>query len=323
MQKQNYTVPLTAIIKEASLEVLHMPCDPATRMVGSRDVNRPGLALSGYLNYFDSDRLQVLGKIEHSFLENLPHDLRTSHIDELVRTNPPAIIMARDLSIPDELQTSCETHGVPLLRSKDSTSELMAALISFLNVQLAPRITRHGVLVEVYGEGVLLLGDSGIGKSETAIELIKRGHRLIADDAVEIRRVSAKTLVGSSPDNIRHFVELRGIGIVNVRRMYGIGSVKNTEKINMAIQLEPWEQGKNYDRLGLDGETINILGIEVPSITIPVSPGRNLAIIIESAAMNNRQKKMGYNSAQELLHKLGMAEETGLPGGAEAEWEKF
>ncbi len=313
MAKQTYTVPLSAIIKETSLEVVYTPCDPAERLVCSADINRPGLALSGYFDYFDSDRIQVMGKNEYGFMENLPHDLRDIHLNELVGTNPPAIIVTRGLPIMNELLQACQEHGVPLLRSHESTSSLMAALIAYLNVQLAPRITRHGVLVEVYGEGVLLLGDSGIGKSETAVELIKRGHRLIADDAVEIRRVSAKTLVGSSPDNIRHFIELRGIGIVNVRRMYGIGSVKNTEKINMAIQLEPWEQGKNYDRMGLDGETINILGIEVPSITIPVSPGRNLAIIIESAAMNNRQKKMGYNSAQELLQKLGMAEEISNP----------
>ena len=321
MAKQIYTVPLSAIIKETSLEIIHMPCEPETRMVASADINRPGLALSGYLDYFDSDRIQIIGKNEYGFMENLPHDLRDSHLNELVGTNPPAIIVTRGLPIMSELLQACQEHGVPLLRSHESTSSLMAALIAYLNVQLAPRITRHGVLVEVYGEGVLLLGDSGIGKSETAVELIKRGHRLIADDAVEIRRVSAKTLVGSSPDNIRHFIELRGIGIVNVRRMYGIGSVKNTEKINMAIQLEPWEQGKNYDRMGLDGETINILGIEVPSITIPVSPGRNLAIIIESAAMNNRQKKMGYNSAQELLHKLGMAEENGIPDASQ--WENY
>ena len=321
MAKKSYTVPLSAIIKESSLEVIHMPCDPASRMVASSDINRPGLALSGYLDYFDSDRIQVLGKNEHSFLENLPHDLRENHLNELVGTNPPAIIVARELEILPELLEACRTHGVPLLHSKESTSSLMAALIGYLSVQLAPRITRHGVLVEVYGEGVLLLGDSGIGKSETAIELIKRGHRLIADDAVEIRRVSAKTLVGSSPDNIRHFIELRGIGIVNVRRMYGIGSVKNTEKINMVIQLEPWEQGKNYDRMGLDGETVNILGIEVPSITIPVSPGRNLAVIIESAAMNNRQKKMGYNAAQELLHKLGMADDIDMPDTSQ--WDHY
>ena len=321
MASKTYTVPLSAIIKETSLEVVYTPCPPEERMVISADVNRPGLALSGYLDYFDSDRIQIMGKNEYGFMENLPHDLRDSHLNDLVGTNPPAIIVTRDLPIMPELLECCREHGVPLLRSKESTSNLMAALISYLSVQLAPRITRHGVLVEVYGEGVLLLGDSGIGKSETAIELIKRGHRLIADDAVEIRRVSAKTLVGSSPDNIRHFIELRGIGIVNVRRMYGIGAVKNTEKINMVIQLEPWEQGRNYDRMGLEGETINILGIEVPSITIPVSPGRNLAIIIESAAMNNRQKKMGYNAAQELLHKLGMAEDSDIADTSH--WEQY
>ena len=315
MAEKKYTIPLSAVIKETGLEVVYLPENGNDRPVSSPDVNRPGLALCGYLDYFDNDRLQVIGRNEHGFLSNLPQDLRQCHIDELAGTNPPAIIVTRDLPVLAELKEACEKHNVPLLKSKDSTSWLMAALVSYLNVELAPRITRHGVLVEVYGEGVLLLGDSGIGKSETAIELIKRGHRLIADDAVEIRRVSAKTLVGSSPDNIRHFVELRGIGIVNVRRMYGIGAVKNTEKINLAIQMEPWEQGKNYDRMGLEGETINLLGIDVPSITIPVSPGRNLAIIIEGAAMVNRQKKMGYNAAQELLHKLGMAEETGLPEG--------
>ena len=321
MAKQTYTVPLSAIVKETSLEVVYTPCPTEERMVSSADVNRPGLALSGYLDFFDSDRIQVMGKNEHSFLENLPHDLRESHLNELMGTNPPAVILCRDLPVLPELLDACQAHRVPLLVSKESTSALMANLIAYLNVQLAPRITRHGVLVEVYGEGVLLMGDSGIGKSETAMELIKRGHRLIADDAVEIRRVSAKTLVGSSPDNIRHFIELRGIGIVNVRRMYGIGSVKTTEKINMVIQMEPWEQGKNYDRMGLDGETIDILGIAVPSITIPVSPGRNLAIIIESAAMNNRQKKMGYNAAQELLHKLGMADDSGVPDASH--WDNY
>ncbi|MBQ8683644.1 MAG: HPr(Ser) kinase/phosphatase [Clostridia bacterium] len=323
MPKQAYTVPLSAIIEETGLESIYMPCPPEERMVSSCDVNRPGLALSGYFDYFDNDRIQVIGKNEHGFLENLPHDLRTSHLDELVSTNPPAIIVTRSLPIFPELQEACEKYGVPLLLSKDSTSGLMAALIAFLNVQLAPRITRHGVLVEVYGEGVLLLGDSGIGKSETAIELLKRGHRLIADDAVEIRRVSAKTLVGSAPANIRHFIELRGIGIVNVRRIFGIGSVKNTEKIDMAIQMEPWNNEKVYDRMGLDNETMDILGISVPTMTIPVKPGRNLAIIIEVAAISNRQKKMGYNAAQELMHKLGMVEETGLPKGASSEWEKF
>ena len=199
----------------------------------------------------------------------------------------------------------------------------MAALIAFLNVQLAPRITRHGVFVEVYGEGILLAGDSGVGKSETAIELVKRGHRLIADDAVEIRRVSAKTLVGSAPDNIRHFIELRGIGIVNARRIFGMGAVKVTEKIDMVIQLEQWDSEKVYDRMGLDSEYADILGITVPMLTIPVKPGRNLAIIIEVAAMNNRQKKMGYNAAQELMHNLGMDDQVPPPPEAQTEWEQF
>jgi len=200
-------------------------------------------------------------------------------------------------------------YKVPILRTNDTTSSFMSALISFLNVELAPRITRHGVLVEVYGEGVLMLGESGVGKSETAIELIKRGHRLIADDAVEIRRVSSKTLVGSSPDNIRHFIELRGIGIINARRIFGIGSVKMTEKIDLVVNLEQWDQNKVYDRMGVESEKTKILGLDITSVTIPVKPGRNLAVIIEVAAMNNRQKKMGYNAAKELLHKLGLESE--------------
>ena len=201
---------------------------------------------------------------------------------------------------------AAKQNQVPIVRTQDATSSFMAALISFLNVELAPRITRHGVLVEVYGEGMLILGDSGVGKSETAIELVKRGHRLIADDAVEIRRVSNKSLVGTSPENIRHFVELRGIGIINARRLFGMGAVKTTEKIDMIVKLEHWDASKTYDRMGIENEYTTILGNRVPSLTIPVKPGRNLAIILEVAAMNNRQKKMGYNAAQELLKKLGM-----------------
>ncbi len=315
MATQSYTVSLSDVMKETLLEAIYMPSPPEERMITSSDVNRPGLALSGYLDLFDGSRIQILGKNECGFLENMPEEQMRSRIDALVATDPPAIIITRNLPVMPALLESCEKHGVPLLLSKESTSALMAALISYLNVQLAPRITRHGVLVEVYGEGVLLLGDSGIGKSETAVELLKRGHRLIADDAVEIRRVSAKTLVGSAPKNIRHFIELRGIGIVNVLRIFGIGSIKLTEKIDMTIQLEPWDNNKVYDRMGVDGQTMDILGIEVPTMTIPVKPGRNLAIIIEVAAMANRQKRMGYNAATELLHKLGMTDETGLPEG--------
>ena len=197
-------------------------------------------------------------------------------------------------------------YEVPLLRSKESTSNFIAGLIAFLNLTLAPRITRHGVLIEIYGEGVFITGESGVGKSETAIELVKRGHRLVADDAVEIRKVSNISLVGSSPDNIRHFLELRGIGIINARRLFGIGAVKMTEKIDLVVELEQWNSEKVYDRMGVDSEFVSLLGVKIPSLTIPVKPGRNLAVILEVAAMNNRQKKMGYNAARELLNRLGM-----------------
>ena len=202
-----------------------------------------------------------------------------------------------------------EKYDVTLLRTEESTSSIMSAMISYLNVQLAPRRTRHGVLVEVYGEGILLMGDSGVGKSETAIELVKRGHRLIADDAVEIRRVSDKALVGTAPDNIRHFIELRGIGIINASRIFGAGAVKLTEKIDLVINIEQWDMQKQYDRIGLEQQTTEILGLKIPSLTIPVKPGRNLAVIIEVAAMNHRQKKLGYNAAEDLLKKLGMTDE--------------
>ncbi len=310
MEKQ-YTVTLEKIVKELSLETIYMPENGTERLIVSAEINRPGLALNGYFEHFDNARIQVLGKSEFGFLEGLAEEEKTAHIDAFVAKQPPMIVVARNLAIPQALITACETYEVPLLHSADTTSGVTAALISFLNVQLAPRITRHGVLVEAYGEGILLVGDSGVGKSETAIELVKRGHRLIADDAVEIRRVSSKTLVGSAPDNIRHFIELRGIGIVNVRRIFGMGAVKVTEKIDMVIQLEQWDNEKFYDRMGLDNEYMDILGITVPMLTIPVKPGRNLAIIIEVAAMNNRQKKLGYNAAQELMQKLGMVDDTG------------
>ncbi|MBQ2766194.1 MAG: HPr(Ser) kinase/phosphatase, partial [Clostridia bacterium] len=225
-------------------------------------------------------------------------------IMKFLESKPVAVVISSSLDVFPEFVELGEYFEVPILRTSDTTSAFMAALIAFLNVQLAPRLTRHGVLVEVYGEGVLILGDSGVGKSETAIELVKRGHRLIADDAVEIKRVSAKTLVGSAPEIIRHYVELRGIGIVDVRRIFGMGAVKLTEKIDMIINLEPWVQGKMYDRFGLDSEYTEILGIKIPTTTIPVKPGRNLAIILEIAAMNNRQKKMGFNTAEEFNKKL-------------------
>ncbi len=320
---QGYTVSLERIIDEHSLERIYLPEDGAERRICCADINRPGLGLAGYFEYFDNTRIQVMGKNEFSYLEGMSAETREKRLNEWLSHQPPAVVVARGLDIFPELLAACDLYDVPLLRTNDSTSDFVSALIAFLNVQLAPRITRHGVFVEVYGEGILLVGDSGVGKSETAIELVKRGHRLIADDAVEIRRVSSKTLVGSAPDNIRHFIELRGVGIVNARRLFGMGSVKVTEKIDLVIQLEQWDGQKTYDRMGLENEQMDILGNKVPMLTIPIKPGRNLAIIIEVAAMNNRQKKMGYNAAQELMRNLGMADDAETINRIKQDYERF
>ena len=301
---ESYSVELTKIIDEFSLEKIYLPEDGEKILVHLADVNRPGLQLAGFFDHFEPQRIQIIGKVEHKYLEYLDDDQRRAAITGFLETKPVAVIFSSSLEIFPEFSELGEYFEVPILRTGETTSAFMAALIASLNVSLAPRITRHGVLVEVYGEGILILGDSGVGKSETAIELVKRGHRLIADDAVEIKRVSAKTLVGSAPEIIRHYVELRGIGIVDVRRIFGMGAVKDTEKIDYIINLEPWVQGKMYDSFGLDTEYTEILGIRIPTTTIPVKPGRNLAIIMEIAAMNNRQKKMGYDTAVEFNKKL-------------------
>ena len=302
--KTDCTIELSRIVKEFSLEVLNLPEEEV--LVASTETNRPGLHLVGYYEYFDNKRIQILGMNEIGFLKSISEDKRKQCIDDFFAKKPVAVIIARNLAEDDIYSETAKKYGVPLLVSKDSTSDFEAALIAFLNLHLAPRITRHGVLVEVYGEGILLLGESGVGKSETAIELVKRGHRLIADDAVEIRRVSSKSLVGTAPDNIRHFIELRGIGIINASRIFGVGAVKLTEKIDLVINMEPWDVNKSYDRMGLETQKTEILGLNVPSLTIPVKPGRNLAVIIEVAAMNSRQKKLGYNAAEDLLNRLGM-----------------
>ncbi len=299
-----YTVELSKIINEFSLEEIYLPDDADKISIHLMEVNRPGLQLVGFFDHYEPQRMQIIGKVEHKYLTSLSDDARRNSIMGFLQSKPVAVIISSELEVFEEFVELGEYFEVPILRTSDTTSAFMAALIAYLNVQLAPRITRHGVLVEVYGEGILILGDSGVGKSETAIELVKRGHRLIADDAVEIKRVSAKTLVGSAPEIIRHYVELRGIGIVDVRRIFGMGAVKLTEKIDYIINLEPWVQGKMYDRFGLDSEYTDILGIKIPTTTIPVKPGRNLAIILEIAAMNNRQKKMGFNTAEEFNKKL-------------------
>ena len=302
--KSDYSIPLSQLEKEFDLEKVVTPDNYAEILVCTPEVLRPGLALAGFYEIFDADRLSIIGNAEHRYLMRLEDEDRKKKITDFVSTKPVAIIFTTGNEVFEEFIESAKEANVPILRTREKTSPFMAALISSLNTHLAPRITRHGVLIEVYGEGLLILGDSGVGKSETAIELVKRGHRLIADDAVEIKRVSAKTLVGSAPEIIRHYVELRGIGIVDVRRLFGMGAVKVTEKIDLVINLETWVQGKMYDRLGLDEEKIDILGNKIPSITIPVKPGRNLAIILEIAAMNNRQKRMGYNTAEEFNKRL-------------------
>ena len=317
--RTNYSVSLKKIMKEFSLEILSVPMDISEIMISTPEINRPGLQMAGYFEFFDEKRIQIIGKSEESFLNRFVPEKAEQRVKDLFAHKPAAVVICRNLEIPQKYIEFAREYGVPLFRTKDSTSSFSAALIAFLNLNLAPRVTRHGVLVEVYGEGILLLGESGVGKSETAIELVKRGHRLIADDAVEIRRVSDKSLVGTAPDNIRHFIELRGIGIINASRIFGAGAVKLTEKIDLVINIEQWDVSKTYDRMGLEQQTTNILDMEIPSLTIPVKPGRNLAVIIEVAAMNNRQKKLGYNAAEDLLKKLGMTdgEDTESQGSVE------
>jgi HPr kinase/phosphorylase len=297
-------IELSKIVDEFKLETLYLPDLPENIKVSCARVNRPGLQMVGFYDHYEAARLQIIGIVEHLYLEQLSADERYHRLEEFFRSKPVGVIVTSSIQLGAYTEELACKYGVPLMRTATRTSEFMAALIAYLNVQLGPKITRHGVLVEVYGEGILILGDSGVGKSETAIELLKRGHRLIADDAVEITKVSSTTLVGRAPEIIRHYVELRGIGIVDVRRLFGMGSVKNSEKIDLVINLEPWQEGKMYDRLGLDEQHVDILGIEVPSIVIPVSHGRNISVVIEVAAMNNRQKKMGYNTAEEFNKKL-------------------
>lgn len=306
MPERKFKVPLKKIIDEFKLEAIHLPLDASKLFIDETEVSRPGLQLAGFYEYFNPERIQIVGKAEFAFLATLDEEVRKERLEMLFTQRVPAIIISRELPYFPEMLDLAQKYEIPLLRCKDGTSSFMAALIAFLNVNLAPRIQRHGVLIEVYGEGMLILGESGVGKSETAIELIKRGHRLVADDAVEIKRVSNISLVGSSPENIRHFMELRGIGIINARRLFGMGAIKMTEKIDMIVELEPWDSEKVYDRMGVDNEYTSILGVKVPYSVIPVKPGRNLAVILEVAAMNNRQKKMGYNAAEELLENLGM-----------------
>lgn len=305
-----FTVSIKDIVDELRLEVVYTPCDLNELFISDNDCNRPGLQLMGFYEYFNAERIQICGNMEFAYMASLDEKTRYQRIEALFATKIPMFIVARGHEVYPEMLELAKKYEIPIAKTPESTTTFIAALIGLLNVRLAPRITRHGVLIEVYGEGILIVGESGVGKSETAIELVKRGHRLVADDAVEIRKVSSFSLVGSSPDNIRHFLELRGIGIINTRRLFGMGAIKVTEKIDLIVELEPWDSEKVYDRMGVDNEYTTILGVKVPSLTIPIKPGRNLAVILEVAAMNNRQKKMGYNAAQELLDNLGLQMDT-------------
>ena len=305
MSEKKFKVALTKLVGYFKLERVFEPDDIEKVKIRNSDVYRPGIQLAvDYFEYFDNTRIQLFGNVEHAYLSSLSAAKRYEVLDTLFSHNPPAVIITRGLEVYSEMEEAAKKYHIPLYRTATGTSSFMSALIAWLNVELAPRVTRHGVLVEVYGEGVLMLGESGVGKSEAAVELLKRGHRLVADDAVEIKRVSSISLIGSAPEIIRHFIEIRGIGIVDVRKIFGMGAVKDSEKIDLIINIEQWNKEKSYDRLGLENHETEILGISVPSLTVPVRPGRNLAVIVEVAAMNNRQKRMGYNAAVELNNRL-------------------
>ena len=299
-----YSVALHTMVEKLNFEVLYASTDYRSVRLTTGDVARPGLQLAGYFDHFEPMRLQIMGNVEMSYLSKLSPQDRAVTFDRLFSYKFPALLISRGLE-PDELCLAmAKKHNVTVLRSDETTGGLITTTISFLASALAPRVTRHGVLVEVYGEGILLMGDSGIGKSEAAVELLKRGHRLIADDAVEIRKIDNHMLVGTAPELIRNYIELRGIGIINVAKLFGMGAVRTENEINLVVNIVPWNTQEVYDRLGLEEQYTEILGVKIPMNTIPITPGRNLAMILEVAAMNNRQKKLGYNSAVEFTEQI-------------------
>ena len=299
-----YSVALSDLVKEFNLQVEFASTDYDSIRLTVEDVSRPGIQLAGYFDHFDPMRLQVLGNVEMSYLSRLSDSARALVLDRLLSYKFPALLITRNIDPHPQCLEMAKKHNVTLLRSVDPTSTVVSTIITYLKSALAPRITRHGVLMEVYGEGVLLTGESGIGKSEAAVELLKRGHRLIADDAVEIKRISGNSLIGTAPDLIRDYVELRGIGIVNVAKLFGMGAVKIDNTIDLVVNIVPWNTHEVYDRLGLEDQYTEILGVKIPINTIPITPGRNLAVILEVAAMNNRQRKFGYNPAKEFTNQI-------------------
>lgn len=297
-------VTIKELITELNLKNYTPEIDTESIIIKHPEINRPALQLAGFFDHFDSERVQVLGNVENAYIETIDEETKKKTYDKLLSYKVPCVLYARGINPDEDMLSYCLHYGVPCLGTERSTTYLTAELIRWLNVKLAPVISIHGVLVDVYGEGVLITGDSGIGKSEAALELVKRGHRLVSDDVVEIRKVSQQTLVGTAPDITKHFIELRGIGIIDVKALFGVLSVKDTQSIDLVIQLEDWVKNKDYDRLGLEDNYIEYLGNKVVCHVLPVRPGRNLAIIVETAAVNHRQKMMGYNAAQELYNRV-------------------
>lgn len=299
-----YGVTITELIQKMGLQNIIPEIDTDKVVLSHPDVNRPALQLTGFFDHFDKERVQIIGFVEQEYIKTLTRERKISVYEKLLSSEIPCLVYSRSQMPDEDMQDLCRHYQVPCMVSDKTTSDLMAEIIRWLNVKLAPCISIHGVLVDVFGEGVLIMGESGIGKSEAALELIKRGHRLVTDDVVEIRRVSDDTLIGSAPDITKHFIELRGIGIIDVKALFGVESVKETQSINMVIKLEDWNRDKEYDRLGMEDQHIEFLGNRVVCHNIPIRPGRNLAIIVESAAVNFRQKKMGYNAARELYNRV-------------------
>ena len=297
-------VEITELIQKFQLKNMTPHIDAEKIVLTHPEVNRPALQLAGFFDHFDNERVQIIGNVEQAYISAMGHEEKLQRYEQLVSSKIPCVLFSRGLMPDEDMITVCNYYGVPCLVSEKATSGLMAEVIRWLNVKLAPMISIHGVLVDVFGEGVLIMGESGIGKSEAALELIKRGHRLVTDDVVEIRKVSDDTLVGSAPDITKHMIELRGVGIIDVKALFGVESVKDSQQIDMVIKLEEWDRDKEYDRLGLEDQYTEFLGNKVVCHSIPIRPGRNLAIITETAAVNYRQKKMGYNAAQELYRRV-------------------
>ena len=304
MKEEQRSISLERVIHKEHYEVLYLPKPASEIMIISPNVNRPSLMFSGYTEFFDNKRLQFIGHMERGYIDSMGEEGRRKAIEILLKAKPPAVILTRNQEPFDDLMELAERYHVAILRTNDTTSLATSSASYYLAEQLAPIFVQHGELVEVYGEGVLIIGDSGVGKSEVALELLSRGHRLIADDLVEIRKINKKTISGMSPANIRHFIEVRGIGIIDAKTLFGIGAVKIRQKIHMVIKLENWNPDKAYNILGLEEEKMDFLGVKIPFLTVPVKPGRNVAMIVEVAARNNRLKKYGYNAAEELMKKL-------------------